>query len=111
MGEWTQENILLLTELWECGKTAQYITDRLEGFTRNAVIGKAHRLKLTKRPSPIICNPAKQEKKMTDEIKAYCKAVRSMVCLWPDECNEPIHKKSYCEKHYKIAYMQKEKTA
>ena len=50
---WTDERVELLKKLWGEGKTASEIAGILGGVTRNAVIGKAHRLKLSGRSSPI----------------------------------------------------------
>jgi len=50
---WTDERIDRLKELWSQGKTASYIAEELGGVSRNAVIGKAHRLGLQSRPSPV----------------------------------------------------------
>ena len=51
---WTDERIELLRANWEAGMTASQIAEALgEGVTRNAVIGKAHRLGLPARPSPV----------------------------------------------------------
>lgn len=58
---WTEERIEKLTKMWEGGATASQIADELGGVSRNAVIGKAHRLGLKARPSPVKANE-KQEK-------------------------------------------------
>lgn len=51
---WTDERIAQLKSGWEGGMTASQIAEQLgEGVTRNAVIGKAHRLGLEARPSPV----------------------------------------------------------
>lgn len=50
---WTDDRVALLKKLWGEGKTAAEIAKQLGGVTRNAVIGKAHRLKLSNRLSPI----------------------------------------------------------
>src|SRR5690349_23076687 len=50
---WTDERIDRLKELWSQGMTASQIADALGGVSRNAVIGKAHRLGLQSRPSPV----------------------------------------------------------
>ncbi len=50
---WTDERVAMLKQLWGEGKTAAEIAKILGGVTRNAVIGKAHRLKLSGRVSPI----------------------------------------------------------
>tara|TARA_B110001454_G_C12651063_1_gene405425 strand:- start:200 stop:694 length:495 start_codon:yes stop_codon:yes gene_type:complete len=46
---WTTERSEKLRELWKKGHTASQIAEMLGGATRNAVIGKAHRLKLEAR--------------------------------------------------------------
>ena len=53
---WTDERIDRLKELWTQGMTASQIADELGGVSRNAVIGKAHRLGLQSRPSPVKAN-------------------------------------------------------
>jgi GcrA cell cycle regulator len=53
MMSWTDERIDRLKELWTKGMTASQIADELGGVSRNAVIGKAHRLGLQSRPSPV----------------------------------------------------------
>ena len=50
---WTDERIEKLTKMWEGGATASQIAEDLGGVSRNAVIGKAHRLGLKARPSPV----------------------------------------------------------
>ncbi|MBD3746500.1 MAG: GcrA cell cycle regulator [Sphingopyxis terrae] len=50
---WTDERIEQLRNMWEKGLTASQIADELGGVSRNAVIGKAHRLGLKSRPSPV----------------------------------------------------------
>jgi GcrA cell cycle regulator len=50
---WTDERIERLRSLWTKGMTASHIADELGGVSRNAVIGKAHRLGLQARPSPV----------------------------------------------------------
>ncbi len=50
---WTDERIDRLREMWTRGMTASQIADELGGVSRNAVIGKAHRLGLQSRPSPV----------------------------------------------------------
>jgi GcrA cell cycle regulator len=50
---WTDERIERLKDLWTQGMTASQIADELGGVSRNAVIGKAHRLGLQSRPSPV----------------------------------------------------------
>ncbi|MFZ5747535.1 MAG: GcrA family cell cycle regulator [Pseudomonadota bacterium] len=58
---WTEERIEALKKMWDSGKTATQIAEELGGVSRNAVIGKAHRLGLQSRPSPVKANEAKAE--------------------------------------------------
>jgi GcrA cell cycle regulator len=60
---WTDERIATLKKMWEGGSTASQIADELGGVSRNAVIGKAHRLGLKARPSPVKPNDEKPEPK------------------------------------------------
>ncbi|WP_193370216.1 GcrA family cell cycle regulator [Pelagibius marinus] len=49
---WTEERVAELMRLWEAGRSASEI-GRLLGVSKNSVVGKAHRMKLKARPSPI----------------------------------------------------------
>lgn len=130
---WTDERVALLKKLWGEGKTAAEIAGELGGVTRNAVIGKAHRLKLSNRVSPIQQNkkpvaapkverkvaPAKVEKVSTvkkdkkDGMKLMDLGPR--MCRWPygdprDEdfcfCGDTIvDGVPYCAEHAKAAYQ------
>ena len=44
---WTEEKVSKLQELWGKGKTASQIAEIIGEVSRNAVIGKAHRLNLS----------------------------------------------------------------
>ena len=46
---WTDERVELLTKMWGDGQSASQIAKELGGVTRNAVIGKVHRLGLSNR--------------------------------------------------------------
>lgn len=128
---WTDERITLLKKLWVEGKTAAEIAKELGGVTRNAVIGKAHRLKLSNRVSPIQQNKkpvVKQapvvstEKKIQriieqdtgrEGISLFDLAPRG--CRWP--LGDPREEKfgfcgsesvpglPYCPDHSKVAYQ------
>ena len=50
--DWNDETILRLRALWDEGHSTAEIGRRM-GVTKNAVVGKAHRLDLPARPSPI----------------------------------------------------------
>lgn len=56
---WTDTQITALTRLWDDDRSASEI-GKLLGFGKNAVIGKAHRLGLPPRPSPV-CVAAKRK--------------------------------------------------
>lgn len=59
---WTDERIETLKTMWEAGQTASQIADALgDGVSRNAVIGKAHRLGLQARPSPVKPNETPEQ--------------------------------------------------
>ncbi len=48
---WTPERIKVIVDLWQAGHSASYVADVVGGVSRNAVIGKLHRLGLAERPS------------------------------------------------------------
>lgn len=50
--DWNEETIARLRQLWQDGHSTAEIGRRM-GITKNAVVGKAHRLELPARPSPI----------------------------------------------------------
>jgi GcrA cell cycle regulator len=60
---WTDERIERLKNMWAKGATASQIAGDLGGVSRNAVIGKAHRLGLEQRPSPVKPGEEKEAKK------------------------------------------------
>ncbi len=130
---WTDERVALLKRLWGEGKTAAEIASELGGVTRNAVIGKAHRLKLSNRVSPIQQNkkpvavasnkqPAPVEKKIrqtleqdNNRIGVSMMELDATMCRWP--LGDPREEKfsfcgdgsipglPYCEAHSKVAYQ------
>ncbi len=71
MSSWDETREAKLKELWEKGHTASQIAEMLGGTTRNAVIGKAHRLKLagrvqskrTERPKKQTLTPQSKEER------------------------------------------------
>ena len=74
---WTDERVELLKKLWSDGLSASQIAAQLGGVSRNAVIGKVHRLKLsgrgkttkttprTKKPAETVVNPTPQAPRAT----------------------------------------------
>ena len=56
---WTDEKVAKLKELWGKGKTANQIAEIIGGISRNAVIGKAHRLNLSAKIKTRFVSPNK----------------------------------------------------
>lgn len=102
---WNDERVALLTRLWNGeGRSASYIARMIPGSTRSGVIGKAHRLGLQARPSPI-------------PVKTKLPALFSVhTCQWPhgDPKEDGFHfcgaraepGRPYCGKHCKVAYRR-----
>jgi GcrA cell cycle regulator len=67
---WTEERIERLKKMWHDGATASQIADDLGGVSRNAVIGKAHRLGLEQRPSPVKPGEENEAKKAAPSAAA-----------------------------------------
>lgn len=110
---WTDDRIAKLKKLWAEGLTTGEIGKRL-GVSKNAVVGKAHRLGLKSRPSPIRRAGTKPEPK--EETRVYTLAdLTSQTCRWPigdpkEEnfhfCGKPvIQGKPYCADHCAAAYV------
>ena len=59
---WDENNVTKLRELWDQGLPTAKI-GKLLGFTKNAVVGKAHRIGLERRPSPIRRTSVKPDRK------------------------------------------------
>ena len=59
---WDDKNVSKLRELWDQGLPTAQI-GKLLGFTKNAVVGKAHRIGLERRPSPIRRTAVKPDRK------------------------------------------------
>ena len=66
---WTQEREEKLRELWKKGHTASQIAEILGGTTRNAVIGKAHRLKLAARAASKGSTNTRKQSVSSSEVK------------------------------------------
>jgi GcrA cell cycle regulator len=124
---WTDERVALLKKLWGEGKTAAEIAQALGGVTRNAVIGKAHRLKLSNRVSPIqqnkkpIAAAPRPERKIEVPVFDKNRELIDMLDLKPRECRWPLGDPReenfgfcgaagvpglpYCADHAKAAYQ------
>jgi GcrA cell cycle regulator len=111
---WTDEKVEQLRQMWGSGKSASEIAEQLGGVSRNAVIGKAHRLGLSGRPSPI-------KKRKSAEVKevrpggATILSLTERMCRWPIGdpkqpgfrfCGKPAHNGlPYCAEHAAVAYQ------
>lgn len=79
---WTDERVELLKKLWAEGLSAAQIANKMGGVTRNAVIGKVHRLGLSGRATPAKpqrgCSPT-TERKETSQPKERRAEVKSVI--------------------------------
>ena len=71
---WTDERVDLLRRLWSEGLSASQIAAQLGGVSRNAVIGKVHRLKLSSR-GRATATPTRQKKPSTASTVTATKTV------------------------------------
>ena len=73
---WTDERVETLKKMWGDGQSASQIAKELGGVTRNAVIGKVHRLGLSNRAAPgaAPAKPAPKEKPAAAPAKPAAKA-------------------------------------
>ena len=112
--EWTPERITALMALWEEGLTTSVIGERL-GITKNAVVGKVHRLGLPKRGVANRVAAVPSSRKPAGEIIRLDK-LSSGMCCWPEGdpgtdafrfCGAPaVREKPYCEEHCRRAYVR-----
>lgn len=87
---WTEERIDTLKKMWDSGLTATQIAEELGGVSRNAVIGKAHRLGLQSRPSPVKPNePKVAAEAAAPKPAAPAPAPRAPVAAAPQPPAEP----------------------
>ena len=64
---WTEEKVTKLKELWGKGNTASQIAEIIGGISRNAVIGKAHRLNLSSKIKTRTATSSQNFKNLTNE--------------------------------------------
>ncbi len=72
---WTDERVDLLRRLWEDGLSASQIAAQIGGISRNAVIGKVHRLGLAGRVKPLGPAQANPRRKIEREIEGAAEAI------------------------------------
>lgn len=129
---WTDDKIKKLKKLWEKGLSTSEIGKKLD-VSKNAVVGKAHRIGLKSRPSPIKTTAKDKQKKglkasketntkKSNDKKSKINAdnlvkiedLKPGMCRWPfgdpqltdfHFCGEPTFKnKPYCLAHCAVAY-------
>ena len=71
---WTDERVELLKKMWSDGQSASQIAKELGGVTRNAVIGKVHRLGLSNRTASAATAKPEPKAKPAPAPKAEAKA-------------------------------------
>ncbi len=120
---WTDDRIEKLRKLWAKGLSASQIAGEIgDGVTRNAVIGKAHRLGLKSRPSPVKSDPKKPKKPApkptaapASDDKISLLQLNERICKWPighpgeidfHFCGLPsVAGHPYCGPHCEMAYQ------
>jgi len=119
---WTPDRDAELRRLWATGEVCNKIALAM-GLSKNAVIGRSHRLNLPKRPSPIVRKVSIQAKAVASKpIPVIQMKKRAALyafptgCRWiknddtqnPNWCDRPrAEGKPYCDEHCRRAYMQK----
>ena len=128
--EWKPEKVKELIALWDTGLSCAKIGEKM-GITKNAVVGKARRLKLRSRQMPLIRMHSRSRKRSTKrspEKKIIARPKNMPLvplpdlgngCAWPygdpqdDDfgfCGQKKDgKTSYCAEHNKRAYLPKKK--
>ena len=92
---WTSEKVEKLKELWSKGHTASQIAEMLGDTTRNAVIGKAHRLDLEARaPSKQTSAPKSRDNKHTRRTTPPTSRKAKFQSILLDKSFEPENPKS-----------------
>lgn len=118
---WTDERLEKLKKLWAQGLSISQIGEAL-GVSRNAIAGKAHRMGLPKRPSPI-SKPKAEKPKVEPVVEEQDLPLRLELrqlvwsrskCCWPTGdpkkngfvfCGDTVVPgKPYCLPHCKEAY-------
>ena len=109
---WNKQKVDKLTKLWEQGISAREIANKLGEVSRNAVIGKANRLGLSKKAG----NTQKKIEALHIDVNSLVPNMSG--CKWPighpgDKdfyfCGkEVIPGKPYCGEHCLIAYRRKD---
>lgn len=136
---WTEDRVELLKKLWAEGLSASQIARTMGDVTRNAVIGKVHRLGLSGRattsradrprratipkpqPKPVVAEPASvAEATLSNGEFATVMTLNGVMCRWPigdpgatdfHFCgNQTESGEPYCTAHAELAYQPSNRT-
>lgn len=136
---WTEDRVELLKKLWAEGLSASQIARTMGDVTRNAVIGKVHRLGLSGRattsradrprratipkpqPKPVVAEPASvAEATLSNGEFATVMTLNGVMCRWPigdpgasdfHFCgNQTESGDPYCTAHAELAYQPSHRT-
>ncbi len=119
---WDAAQIQRLTHLWEVEKLSGSQIAARFGVSKNVIMGKAHRLKLTARPSPIKQGGRRKRGKrvgepvslVTGPVIVDLPLSRVASCQWPMNDDKPytfcgctrlVPGKSYCLPHAAVAFI------
>ena len=117
---WTVERVDDLARFWSQGLSARQIAEKLAGVTRNAVIGKAHRLNLQRGAEE--AEPIPEPPPPVPEVPIFAPMpeAKSWMCRWPLEdpgrfglhiCGKTAQPgRYYCAEHLTVAYLMKKRT-
>ena len=122
--DWTDERVAELSKLWQEGYSARQIAESLgEGITRNAVIGKANRLGLSKPSKSSVTRQQRQKERAEKVLQlqppidegATIFSLTASTCRWPigDPGDLDFHfcgansnvGQPYCDYHAAMAYQ------
>nr|WP_325253918.1 GcrA family cell cycle regulator [Amylibacter sp.] len=88
---WTDDRVEMLKTMWGEGKSASQIAKELGGVTRNAVIGKVHRLGLSNRAAPAKTAKEKPAPKEAAKPKAVPKPAAETPTAAPKPAERPVN--------------------
>ena len=118
---WTVERVDDLARFWSQGLSARKIADKLGGVTRNAVIGKAHRLNLQRGVEDVEPIPEPPPPIPIEPIFAPMPEAKSWMCRWPLDdpgrfglhiCGKTAQPgRHYCAEHLTVAYLMRRRRA
>ena len=118
---WTPERVERLANLWAEGHSARQIAEKLGGVTRNAVIGKAHRLNLQRGVPQPEQAPEPPPPVIEEPVFEPVPEMKSWMCRWPTDevgrfgihiCGKTIQPgRPYCAEHLTAAYLLKKPSA